>query len=78
MTEAAEASDTSCSPERPPKTTPTRRRGISAILAAEGGRPAQPDQVGPVANGDALALHRVLGPLEQTQLDRGGVLGEQR
>src|SRR5262245_63109701 len=33
MTEAAEASDTSCSPERPPKMTPTRREYIAVILA---------------------------------------------
>src|SRR5262245_24921228 len=41
MTDAADASDTSCSPERPPKTTPTRRRGIRSILAGAGARPGR-------------------------------------
>src|SRR5262245_10773573 len=34
ITEVAEASDTSCSPERPPKTTPTRSRVMTEILLA--------------------------------------------
>ena len=31
MIDAAEASDTSCSPERPPKITPTRKRGMTVF-----------------------------------------------
>ena len=33
ITEAAEASDTSCSPERPPKITPTRSRFFSDVMS---------------------------------------------
>jgi hypothetical protein len=32
MTDAADASETSCSPDRPPKITPTRKRDMAAIL----------------------------------------------
>src|SRR5437667_7334787 len=43
MTEAAEASDTSCSPERPPKTTPTRSRVMDKFYW-------QADEKGPYAS----------------------------
>src|ERR1700741_1394669 len=32
ITDAAEASETSCSPERPPKTTPTRSLFLMAVI----------------------------------------------
>ena len=42
MTEAAEASETSCSPERPPKSTPTRSRfflsGVTNLSCLAGPR----------------------------------------
>src|SRR4029453_2431922 len=45
MTEAAEARDTSCSPERPPKITPTRKRGMTRILAVRSGGSVMPSAV---------------------------------
>src|SRR5277367_4693066 len=39
ITEAAEASDTSCSPERPPKSTPMRKRFIAFIAAPPSQQP---------------------------------------
>src|SRR6058998_1097091 len=39
ITEAAEASETSCSPDRPPKITPTRSGAMPRILAGAEGRP---------------------------------------
>src|SRR5439155_138569 len=69
MTEAAEASDTSCSPERPPKTTPTRRRRIRVILAARDARPARSSPAGRLLSRDedrlgdeAQELPRRAGP----------------
>src|SRR5271163_1969617 len=39
ITEAAEASDTSCSPERPPKSTPMRKRFVAFIAAPPSQQP---------------------------------------